>query len=205
MIKNSQKIIKMINKNRNKKTIDFILSSIAMLLFIIVFAVVGPIIKLTSNGLIFHLDKRIGKSGKIIKIYKFRTMYSDKIIDKTKFKNSFKIKNDERITPIGKFLRKYSIDELPQIINILKGEMSFVGPRPILPEELKVYPKKDFEFYKTVNPGLTGLWQVSGRNNLSYKERVRLNTVYIKNQSLWLDIKILFKTIKVVLTGEGAY
>jgi lipopolysaccharide/colanic/teichoic acid biosynthesis glycosyltransferase len=115
-----------------------------------------------------------------------------------------KLKEDPRITRMGHFLRRFSIDELPQIWNVLKGDMSLVGPRPIVNEEAARYAES-FQFYKKVKPGVTGLWQVSGRNNTTYKERVRLDEYYVRNWSIWLDYYILTQTIRVVLQGDGAY
>jgi len=116
-----------------------------------------------------------------------------------------KLKNDPRITPVGKFLRKTSLDELPQIFNVLKGDMSLVGPRPVTREEIEQHYKDKAEFYFKVLPGITGLWQVSGRNDLSYEERVSLDAWYVRNWNLWLDMVILLKTLKVLIKKEGAY
>ena len=115
-----------------------------------------------------------------------------------------KLRDDPRVTPLGKFLRRMSLDELPQIWNIIRGQMSFVGPRPILGEGIPRYGE-GFALYKKVTPGLTGLWQVSGRNNLSYEQRVNFDLYYVRNWSIWLDLYILARTVKVVLNGEGAY
>lgn len=120
------------------------------------------------------------------------------------WKKDFKLKNDPRITPIGNFLRKTSLDELPQLINVLKGEMSLVGPRPIVEEELERYGD-DKSYYLMAKPGMTGLWQVSGRNDVNYETRVYLDSWYVKNWALWNDIAILFKTVNVVLKRDGAY
>ena len=121
-------------------------------------------------------------------------------------KKTFKLKNDPRITPIGKFLRKTSLDELPQFFNVLKGDMSVVGPRPVVEEELRKYYRDKAKLYMSVKPGITGYWQVEGRSDVEdYEERVKMDEWYIKNQSFWLDLKIIFKTVKVMLTGKGAY
>jgi undecaprenyl-phosphate galactose phosphotransferase len=124
---------------------------------------------------------------------------------KKEWEESFKLKNDPRVTKIGKFLRKTSLDELPQIFNVLKGEMSLVGPRPVTQEELEKYYKDYAKYYLSVWPGITGLWQVSGRSDLSYKERVFLDAWYVRNWNLWLDFLILLNTIKVVIKQKGAY
>jgi len=187
-----------------KRAIDIILAIIILPLFLIFFIIMGIAIKMDSSGPIIYLDKRIGEKGKIINMYKFRTM-TNKKVKIEEFNKEFKLKRDPRITRIGRFLRRTSMDELPQIINILKGEMSLVGPRPILIQELEYYPKKDFRVYSSVKPGLTGLWQVSGRNNLAYKKRIELNTFYIRNISFPLDLKIMFKTMSIIISGKGAY
>lgn len=122
------------------------------------------------------------------------------------WKKKFKLKNDPRITPIGKFLRKTSLDELPQFFNVLKGDMSVVGPRPVVKEELEKFYKDKAKYYLSVKPGITGYWQVEGRSDIEdYEKRVEMDVWYVKNQSLWLDIKIILKTIWVMLTGKGAY
>ncbi len=198
-----------------KKYLDllllFIVSIFAFPLFLIIFL----IIKLTSPGPLFYKHKRVGQHGKPFYLYKFRTMLdgAEKLLPeilkkdaqaREEFENGYKLKNDPRVTPIGRILRKTSLDELPQLINILKGEMSFVGPRPIVEEE-KVKYGKYLPLLLKEKPGLTGLWQVSGRNNLSYEERVALDMEYIRKKSLRLDIKIILKTISVLFSGNGAY
>ena len=173
------------------------------------------ILKICTLESIFFMHPRIGKNGKVFNLYKFRTMkHSRDLIledyfkknpqEKNKWDENYKLKDDPRITKIGYFLREFSLDELPQILNILKGEMSFIGPRPIVKKEINKYGQ-DFHKYTTVKPGLTGLWQVSGRNNTTYKERVDYDMYYITNQSLPLDIKIFFKTFLIVLSRKGAY
>lgn len=189
----------------------FFVSIVGFPLFLIIFL----IIKLTSRGSLFYKHKRVGQNGKPFYVYKFRTMVNgaDKLLPKIlksdpnareEFENGYKLKNDPRVTPIGRILRKTSLDELPQLINILKGEMSFVGPRPIVEEE-KVKYGEYLPLLLKEKPGLTGLWQVSGRNNLSYEERVALDIEYIRNKNLKLDIKIILKTILVLFSGNGAY
>ena len=197
-----------------KNTFDFVLAVLIVPIFILIHIFVVILIKMDSKGDIFFKQKRIGKNGKIFVCYKYRTMYEngDEILkeylkahpeEKDYYEKYHKYKNDPRITKIGKLLRSTSLDELPQIINVLKGEMSFIGPRPYLPEELvKLNEYKDFIF--KVKPGITGLWQVSGRNNLTFKERMKLEKWYIKNWSLWGDFVIIIKTIKVVLLKIGA-
>ena len=170
---------------------------------------------LFSSSSIFFSHKRIGKNGEYFNLYKFRTMKHsrDKILsdyfekypdEKTYWEKNQKLKNDPRITKFGYFLREYSLDELPQILNIMKGEMSFIGPRPIVENEKDKYGDR-FSSYKSIKPGLSGLWQVSGRNNTTYEERVELDYLYTKKMSFSLDVKIFFKTILVVLMKKGAY
>jgi len=166
-------------------------------------------IKIDSKGPVFHKTKRLGKQGNFFIKYKFRTMVPNgeevlqKLLQsnsvlKEKYENNYKIKNDPRVTRVGSFLRKTSLDELPQFFNILKGEMSIVGPRDIIRPELEQHYGQCKEKFLSVKPGLTGLWQVSGRSRLPYKERVRLDLYYIDNRSLKLDLKILLKTIPAV-------
>ena len=133
-----------------------------------------------------------------------RLLNEDEAI-REEWERKFKLKNDPRVTKIGAFLRRTSLDELPQIFNVLKGEMNFVGPRPVTQEELDLYYKEDAEYYLMVRPGITGLWQVSGRSDSDYNFRVATDKWYVSNWSLWLDIVILLKTIKVVLKRDGAY
>jgi exopolysaccharide biosynthesis polyprenyl glycosylphosphotransferase len=168
-------------------------------------------IRLDSPGPVLFRQKRVGTDGKIFVCYKFRSMYEDAEQRQAQLEALneangavFKIKEDPRITPVGRFLRRWSLDELPQLLNVLKGEMSLVGPRPL--------PVRDFELMEEGHkrrlgavPGITGYWQTSGRSDLSFEEMVRLDLYYIENWLLSLDIKILFKTIKVVLRREGAY
>ncbi len=153
----------------------------------------------------------MGVNGKEFYAYKFRTMRidGDKILAAhpelmEEYKRSFKIKDDPRVTRLGKILRKASIDELPQIFNVLKNEMSLVGPRMICPEELEKYNQWDMNLL-TVKPGITGLWQVRGRSDVSYEERVRFDMFYIRNWTFWLDVQILFQTIPAALSRRGAY
>ena len=192
---------------------------LAILLLPILLPIIGILaykIKRESPGPIFFAHNRIGKNGKIIPTLKFRSMYQDskarleKLLSENdeirqEWQANFKLKNDPRVTKIGAFLRKTSLDELPQIFNVLKGEMNFVGPRPVVQEEIDKYYKKDANYYFMVKPGITGLWQVSGRSDTDYDFRIRTDKWYIQNWSLWLDVVIMFKTVKVVLFREGAY
>jgi Undecaprenyl-phosphate galactose phosphotransferase WbaP len=177
--------------------------------------VIAVLIRLDSAGPIFYSQTRIGRNGRLFKAWKFRSMVSDADQVLTHYLNRYpefqshweqdhKLKQDPRITRLGRFLRRTSLDELPQLWNVLRGEMSLVGPRPIVHDEVKHYQDK-FELYKQVPPGITGLWQVSGRNNTTYEERVNLDAYYVRNWSVWLDIYILIRTLWVVLSGDGAY
>ena len=168
-----------------------------------------------DGGNAIYGHPRIGRNGKIFKCLKFRSMVvnSKEVLDellrtdpeaRAEWEKDFKLKNDPRITKIGAFIRKTSLDELPQLFNVLKGEMSLVGPRPIVADELERY-QDDVEYYFMAKPGMTGLWQVSGRNDVDYNTRVYFDSWYVKNWSLWNDIAILFKTVNVVLKKDGAY
>ncbi|HOK23497.1 MAG TPA: exopolysaccharide biosynthesis polyprenyl glycosylphosphotransferase [Candidatus Hydrothermia bacterium] len=176
----------------------------------------GILIKLDSDGPVFYMQERIGKDGKPFKCIKFRTMYRDAdkrlkdILEadekaREEWEKYFKLKEDPRVTKVGKFLRRTSLDELPQVFNVLKGDMSFIGPRPVVKKEIEQYYRDKAQYYYEVRPGITGLWQVSGRNELDYERRVRLDVWYVLNWSLWLDLIILLKTVKVVFSGKGAY
>ena len=178
-------------------------------------AVLAVLIKLTSRGPVFYAQKRIGKGMQAFWAWKFRTMRvdADQVLQdyldsdpklREEWERDHKLKNDPRVTLVGRLLRKTSLDELPQLWNILRGEMSLIGPRPIVTAEIPKY-RESFELYTRVKPGITGLWQVSGRNNTTYDERVNLDTFYVLNWSPWLDLYILIRTIKVVLFREGAY
>ena len=194
------------------KFISDYLLAIASLIFLAPFLLlIGFCIKISSPGPVLHKRLVMGLNGKQFYALKFRTMVSngDEVLDqhpelKSELQTNHKLKNDPRVTPIGAFLRKYSLDELPQLFNVLKRDMSMVGPRMISPEEAPMY-KQFVMNLLTVLPGITGLWQVSGRSDISYEERVRLDMYYIRNWSLWLDFQLLFQTIPVVLSAKGAY
>jgi Undecaprenyl-phosphate galactose phosphotransferase WbaP len=199
-----------------KRTFDMVVSVLFLPVLLPLIGAFGLLIKLDSPGPVFYRHTRIGRGGRPFGVYKFRSMHRDsrerleKILRtdpaaQAEWDAFFKLKNDPRITRMGEFLRKTSLDELPQIFNVLKGEMSLVGPRPVLEEEIITYYKECADYYHMVRPGITGLWQVSGRNDVGYDNRVRLDMWYVLNWSLWLDILMLFKTIRVVLKREGAY
>lgn len=199
-----------------KRFCDIILSIILLPFLLFLICLIALLIKVTSKGPIFYKHKRVGRYGRTFNILKFRTMYQDadvrlkEILTNNKEAEKewhiyYKLKNDPRITQIGKFLRKTSLDELPQIFNVLKGDMSIVGPRPVLRDELDEYYRELSSYYSMVRPGITGLWQISGRNELNYDMRVAKDVWYVLNWSIWLDTVILFKTPGAVFRKKGAY
>ena len=190
-----------------KRFVDIIFSLIFIIIFSPIYILIALLIKLTSKGSIFFIQKRLGYQ-KTFNFIKFRTMHKDapKLHEEyiKKYGNMFKLKNDPRLTKIGGFLRRWSLDELPQFFNIFIGDMSLVGPRPPMPEEVKYY--STFQRKRLgIKPGLTGLWQVSGRSNVNFDEWVKLDIYYIENWSLWMDLGIMIKTLPAVLKKEGAY
>ena len=193
-----------------KRTADIFCSLGCLCILIILFPFIAIAIKSDSKGPIFFTQIRIGKWGQPFKIYKLRTMVVDaeEKVDSSTFldkDNPFVQKEfDDRVTKVGAFLRKYSIDELPQLFCVLRGTMSFIGPRPFIPEEVQALSKEQL-YRLMVKPGLTGLAQISGRNNLTLQERIDKDLEYIDNMSAWLDIKILFKTIVAVISKDGAF
>ncbi|MDQ0062620.1 sugar transferase [Paenibacillus harenae] len=195
-----------------KRAIDIIGSLVGLFLLSPLFVVVAVLIKFEDpKGSVMFYQTRIGKNEKPFRMYKFRSMISNAeeklkdLLAQNEIEGAmFKMKNDPRITKIGKFIRKTSIDELPQLINVLRGEMSLVGPRPPLVREVKEYTDYD-KLRLTVKPGCTGLWQVSGRNELSFKEMVELDLKYIRDRSVGFDLKIIFKTFKVLLGAKDAF
>lgn len=194
-----------------KRTFDILCAFVGLVLLSPIFLIVAAMVKLSSQGPAFYTHKRVGKDGQELKLYKFRTMVrnADEIFktftpaQKAEFEESYKLDNDPRLTKIGAFLRETSLDELPQLVNILQGNLSFVGPRPLVKKELEKYGAHQARFL-SAKPGLTGNWQVNGRSNITYKERMELELYYVDNASLWLDIKILFMTVPVVLKKVGA-
>ncbi|MCR8531574.1 sugar transferase [Prochlorococcus marinus] len=216
-MKNSKKKLTSKGYKLIKKIFDILFSMSILVAFLPLFVLIAFLIKLSSRGPIFFLQERIGKNNIPFKCIKFRTMYPEAkdilqnlLIKDEKIKREFeqthKIKNDPRITTIGRFLRKTSLDELPQFINVLRNEMSVVGPRPIVKDEKKKYGK-NFKKVLSIKPGITGLWQVSGRNNLTYKKRVMLDLNYANNYNFIMDIRILIRTFGVILfpLDRGAY
>jgi undecaprenyl-phosphate galactose phosphotransferase len=200
-----------------KRGFDVIFSSFAVLITFPLMVLIAIAIKLTDGGSIFFRHSRVGYKGEVFELLKFRSMYPDaedrlkKILEENpeareEWNRTFKLKNDPRVTPVGKFLRKTSLDELPQFFNVLKGDMSVVGPRPVVREELDKYYKDKARYYLSVKPGVTGYWQVEGRSDVNnYEERVNMDVWYVQKQSFLLDLKIILKTVWVMLTGKGAY
>ena len=202
-----------------KRPFDFIFSLLVIIATLLIFFIIALLIKLTDKGPIFFKQIRPGLNGKPFTVYKFRTMYlnNEEILQEYLEKNPKareewekyrKLKTyDPRVTPIGRILRKFSLDELPQFFNVLKGDMSVIGPRPYIEKEFEEYkiPQEIRKKLLSVKPGITGLWQVKKRNEATFEERVKMDLEYIENQSFWLDLKIILKTIWVILTGKGAY
>ena len=195
-----------------KRLMDILGASTGLLLLSPLLVLVALAIWLHDRGPVFFVQKRVGQWGREFDFPKFRSMVNNaealkaQLIAQNHHKEgvTFKIQRDPRVTPIGRWLRKTSIDELPQLFNVLKSDMSLVGPRPIVQDELQKYGLEK-SYYLMVRPGMTGLWQVSGRNDVDYETRVYLDAWYVKNWSLWYDLAILFKTIKVVFWRNGAY
>jgi len=193
-----------------KRTLDLFLAVMALAVLSPTFMIIALLIKLEDGGPIFHRRRVVGMKGEF-HLFKFRSMCvnADAVLAKNpkllaEFKKNFKLVNDPRVTRIGRFLRKTSLDELPQLCNVLLGQMSLVGPRSITREELNKYGNMS-QLLLTVKPGMSGYWQTEGRQKVSYQERVRMDIHYVQNWSLMWDLKILLKTPQVVLKGEGAY
>ena len=196
-----------------KRTFDFIISGLSLILLSPVFLLIAVLIKFDSKGKVFYKHKRIGKNGEYIYLYKFRSMYSDskerleKMLEDPKIRKeweeNYKLDNDPRITKIGSILRKTSLDELPQLFNILVGDMSIVGPRPIIDDEIKKYGSNKDKLL-SVTPGLTGWWACNGRSCTSYEDRMKLELYYVDHRSVLLDIKVIIKTAISVIKRDGA-
>lgn len=195
-----------------KRVFDIFVSGFALVALSPIFGITAALIKLEDRGPVFFTQKRIGLRGYSFLIWKFRSMVMDaekvaqRMIEQQEAKDTIeiKLKGDPRITRIGRFIRKYSIDELPQFWNVFIGDMSIVGPRPVVPVEVADYSVEDRKRL-LAKPGLTCFWQVGGRTDLDFENQVRLDIEYIKSRSIWLDIKLLFLTIPAVLLGKGAY
>jgi len=194
-----------------KAAFDYAVVIPGLLLIAPLFLLIALLVRLDSPGPVFYRRRVLGRDGRIFYALKFRTMYlnGDEILArypkmKIELERNYKLKCDPRVTKMGQLLRKYSLDELPQLLNVVNQDMSLIGPRMITPEEITLYGEHGDKLLM-VMPGLSGLWQVSGRSDTTYNERVTLDMQYITNWSIWLDLKILFRTPLVVLRGDGAY
>lgn len=199
-----------------KRAFDIIFSLLVLVLGSFIYLAIGLTIKITSKGSVFFSHERIGRGGIPFKCYKFRTMYADADLrlneilkndaeKRKEWEQNHKLKNDPRITPIGAFLRKTSLDELPQFWNVLRGDLSVVGPRPVVQAEVVKHLGEKAQKILSVRPGLTGIWQVSGRSDTSYSTRIMLDEKYVDNCSMMLDIKLIAKTIPSMISSKGAY
>lgn len=199
-----------------KRGFDLLFSLFALTIATPILFIIALIIKLSSRGKLIYSHERIGRGGRPFRCYKFRTMYADadqRLKDllasdptlKAEWERNFKLKNDPRVTPFGAFLRKTSLDELPQFWNVLKGDLSVVGPRPVVREEVEKHFGEKASKILSIRPGLTGLWQVSGRSDISYQKRIALDEIYIDQRSLWLDITLIARTIPAMISSRGAY
>ncbi len=194
-----------------RRALDVVVSAVALLLLLPLLVVIALCIRLDSPGPVLFVQKRVGKDGKGFPVFKFRSMFTDAearlgsvLATNERSGPVFKMRRDPRVTRIGRGLRRCSLDEVPQLLNVLRGEMSLVGPRPALPREVALYtPEQSGRL--SVLPGLTGLWQVSGRATLSFEASVALDLEYVRRQSVWLNLSLLLRTIPAVLTGYGAY
>lgn len=194
-----------------KRIFDIICSSVALIILSPVFLILAAAIKITDKGPVFFTHRRVGKDGKPINIYKFRSMVTnaEDLIkqftpeQKAEYERNFKLENDPRVTKVGKFMRRTSLDELPQLFNILKGDISIVGPRPVMEVETEIYGNYR-DMLLSVKPGLTGFWAANGRSCTTYTRRRAMEICYIKNRSVCFDLKIILKTITSVFKGEGA-
>lgn len=212
--------IEMVNQRRmkalrlEKALLDVVLAAVAFGILSPFFVIIPVLVKLTSKGPVFYRQKRLGKNGRTIYVWKFRSMYADadkrlkSILDsdpamKAEWDANFKLADDPRVTPLGRFLRRTSIDEFPQIFNVFAGDMALVGPRPIVEKEVEYYGDA-YPVFSSVKPGITGLWQASGRSDTDYARRVALDVHYVLNWSPWMDIWILFRTVYAVVFMRGA-
>lgn len=214
-VKQGQKVFSMDNKRKSyriaKRVFDLIGAGIGLAVMLVPMMLIAAVIKIESPGPAIYIHNRIGKEGKPLQLLKFRTMYMDAdkrfeqftIAQKAEWEKNFKLENDPRVTPLGNFLRKSSLDELPQLVNILKGDLSIVGPRPVIPKELERYGENKEKFL-SVMPGLTGYWQAYARSTCTYEERIKMELHYVDNANFWWDLKIVFATVGAVLRGHGA-
>jgi exopolysaccharide biosynthesis polyprenyl glycosylphosphotransferase len=204
-------VLRNIHRHQGKRIFDMVIGWLMLIVLLPLFLALAIAVKIDSPGPVFYLSRRYGRRGQLFAMYKFRTMVknADELLKELKTRNEvdgpiFKIKRDPRVTRMGTFLRKYSLDELPQILNVINGDMSLVGPRPLPIEQIE---REDFRQLKRldIRPGITGLWQIRGRSDLSFQRLVKWDIWYINNWSFWLDLHILLQTIPVVLKGKGAY
>lgn len=194
-----------------KRIFDIVCSLVALIILSPVFLILAILVKATSEGPVFFVHQRVGKGGKTLNIYKFRSMVTnaEELIrqftpeQKAEYERNFKLEDDPRVTRVGKFMRKTSLDELPQLFNILKGDISVVGPRPVMEVETEIYGNYR-DMLLSVKPGLTGFWAANGRSCTTYTRRRAMEICYIKNRSVCFDLKIILKTITSVFKGEGA-
>jgi len=203
--------IKAIHYRKRKRGLDLLGSAFLLVLFSPAILVIAALVKVTSKGPVFYASTRLGRGGRPFAFLKYRSMYldADKRLAELRDGNEkdgpiFKMRHDPRITPLGRFLRKFSLDELPQLFNVLKGDMSLMGPRPPIPHEVEQYDQYCLERL-SVRPGLTCYWQIMGRSNLSFAEWMELDHRYLREMGLWTDLKILLKTPVAVFKGDGAY
>jgi lipopolysaccharide/colanic/teichoic acid biosynthesis glycosyltransferase len=196
---------------RSKRALDLVISTIALIAMAPVLAIVALVVRVTSPGPVIFRQTRVGRGGKHFTLYKFRTMhvYAEQVRESILHLNEisgpvFKVKNDPRVTPVGRILRKFSIDELPQLFNVLRGDMTLVGPRPPLPCEVMLYGPHE-KRRLAVDQGLTCLWQIHGRHDIPFERWVELDITYIKTMSFWGDLALLVKTIPAVITAKGSY
>jgi lipopolysaccharide/colanic/teichoic acid biosynthesis glycosyltransferase len=212
-----KQILRSKSSDFGKRLFDIIFSLFVLTLCAPIYPILAIAIATTSSGSIFYIQERVGKNFKHFGCIKFRTMIpdADRLLHemmaqsedlRQEFSENFKLKQDPRITKIGKFLRTTNLDEFPQFINVLKGEMSIVGPRPLVPEEIERYGAQ-IDRVLTIRPGITGLWQVSGRNDIPYLQRIRIDVSYVKRRNFWLDLRIVLKTVllTIIPRNNGAY
>jgi undecaprenyl-phosphate galactose phosphotransferase len=199
-----------------KRAFDIIFSLSVLILCSPLFLILAFMVRISSKGNVFYYQERIGRNGDHFHCYKFRTMFADADrrlneilkndpVKRREWEQKRKLKNDPRITPIGNFLRKTSLDELPQFWNVLKGDLSVVGPRPVVQDEIITHYGQKADKILSIRPGITGLWQVSGRSDVSYQARIALDEQYVKNRSFFLDLKLVALTIPSMITRKGAY
>lgn len=199
-----------------KRFFDLVFSLSVLIFAAPLFLIIALLVLVPSRGKIVYAHKRVGRGGKIFRCYKFRTMYHNaderlkQLLEQNpelreEWSRAFKLQKDPRVTPVGRILRKTSLDELPQFLNVLKGDLSVVGPRPVIEEEMRKYMGPKAAKILSIRPGITGLWQVSGRSDTSYVTRIALDENYVDTHSFTLDMKLILKTIPAILSSRGAY